>query len=179
MTQTFGDVLSVQMRRAHGRTSTDVDTDLVQRLSQLPEDRVLDFFWLMSRRGAAPLWLLLQLSAVVLNRPVSWDRAAIRRAHEREPGRFEPRLSKATCFACLSREALYFHHLVEVQNGGSNSLRNKVPLCFPCHQYLHPWLTENPAANRVVRGFESLYQIFARDGGVRLVDGDASSVEGV
>lgn len=166
------EAIAVQMERAKERDTVEVDFDIVARLSALPEDRVLDYFWLMNRQGAGPLTLLLQLTHVVIDRPVSWDRAAIRREHERGPGPLGTRLSKHRCFACAGGGNLYFHHLIEVQNGGSNTLRNRVALCFPCHQYLHPWLTEEPgdARRAVTRGFESLYTVLARSGVVKMTD---------
>lgn len=165
VTETFGEVLAVEVERASRGDAREVDAAVVARLSALPEDSVLDYFWLMSRRGAGPLTLLLQLTHVVIARPADWDRAAIRREHERGPGPLGPSLSKQRCFACLGSGNLYFHHIVEVQNGGSNALRNRAALCFPCHQYLHPWLKEEPGdAHRTVRGFQSLRSIL--DGGV-------------
>lgn len=145
VTWTLWDIGRVAQRRAAGAAGVDVDQAVVQRLSRLPEPRVLDYFWLMARAGADPLWLLLHVGQVVIVRPADWDRAAIRRAHERGPRAWEPRLGKRWCFACLSQASLYHHHVIEVQHGGSNALRNRVPLCFPCHQYLHPWLTTEAA----------------------------------
>jgi hypothetical protein len=51
--------------------------------------------------------------------------------------------------------------VIEVQHGGSNVARNQVALCFPCHKYLHPWLTNASGARRR-RDFESLASIADR-----------------
>ncbi len=143
------------------------DLDITKRLSELPEDRVLDYFWLMSREGASRLELLEQLTHVVIERPASWSPAAIRQEHEQEIRRGECLLDRRYCFACqVTQRRLYFHHIVEVHHGGSNAPRNKVPLCFPCHQHLHPWLKDEPLA-RHIHGFESIYEILQRWGGAR------------
>lgn len=150
---------SVLTDRAAGSASAEVDEEIVRRLSALSEDSVLDYFWLMNRQDVHCLPLLLHLSKVVIARPSDWDRAAIRREHEQRGGLFAPKLDARMCFACWdSQNHRYFHHIVEVQHGGSNQLRNQVPLCFACHQYLHPWLTEEPVQRRV-SGFSSLYEI--------------------
>jgi hypothetical protein len=144
------------------RPQPEIDLDIVKRLSALPEDRALDYFWLMTREGANRLVVLLQLGQVVINRPSDWSPAAIRREHEQDGGKSF--LDRRYCFVCQATKArLYFHHIVEVHHGGSNVPRNKVPLCFLCHQYLHPWLTEEPPP-RHVHGFESIYEMLARWG---------------
>lgn len=140
----------------------EVDPDVVRRLSVLPEERVLDYFWLMVREGAVPIVVLLQLTRVVVKRPATWCPAAIRREHEHDGGACH--VERRYCFACqASKVRLYLHHVVEVHHGGSNSPRNKVPLCFLCHQYLHPWLKDEPPPSHV-HGFESLYNIAKRCG---------------
>lgn len=145
-----GLALSVE-RRVHAiREARHYGTDVLTRLAQLPEDQLLNFFWLMVREGGQGLdrlELLLMLSAMVVPRPAGWDPAAVREAYERGDETGTAVVQKDRCFACSAlHEALYFHHIVEIQNGGSNAIRNRVPLCFPCHQYLHPWLQDHPAA---------------------------------
>jgi HNH endonuclease len=127
-----------------------VEPDLVQRLEALPEERILDYFWLMFRKGADRLDLLQQLTVIIVARPPSWNRKEVRREHE--AGNATIRLEKRCCFACQrGHQRLYFHHVLEVQNGGSNQARNLVPLCFTCHKVLHPWLKEPPAQTGFVQ----------------------------
>lgn len=141
----------------------EIDQAVVTRLSALPEHAVLDFFWLMDRGGADRHALLLMLSAVVIARPSDWDRACIRREHEQRGSLVRLRLDTTQCFACRARgRRLYFHHILEVQHGGSNATRNQVPLCFSCHQFLHPWLTEDPGGTSSVKGFERLRDVMRR-----------------
>jgi hypothetical protein len=125
----------------------------------LPEAYALEWFWLMARYWPDRLGLLLLMTHVVIERPADWDFAAVRRDHEN--GITEPpgvRISRELCFACYSGSFLYLHHIIEVQNGGSNWHRNKVAVCFGCHKYLHPWLTAEPPRRRT-GGFQSAAEI--------------------
>jgi hypothetical protein len=100
-------------------------------------------------------------------RPGNWNPRAVRREHEdsyremtdRCAGQRWVQREVATdhCFACSTMpRALYLHHVIEVQHGGSNDRRNKVPLCYECHRRLHPWLLEQH------EGFESSRTILPR-----------------
>ena len=120
---------------------------IVARLSEMGELSALNYFWLMIREGATPITMLTWLSQVVLTRPVDWDKAVIRQIHERGSGR--SCVGRDQCFGCCNTTArLYLHHVIEIQNGGSNAMRNLVPLCFACHKTLHPWLTVEPTPKR-------------------------------
>ena len=58
----------------------------------------------------------------------------------RAQSRAEP-LPSRRCFACRDeRRALQAHHVIEVQNGGTNTTGNRVSLCVSCHCALHPWM---------------------------------------
>ncbi len=122
---------------------------ITARLSALGEDMALNYFWLMMRDGAKPLTVLGWMSKVVIQRPPEWDKAEIRRQHEQGLGKLGARIDKTECYGCQAdNRNLYFHHIIEVQNGGSNASRNTVPLCFVCHKTLHPWLTVEPKPSR-------------------------------
>ncbi len=43
------------------------------------------------------------------------------------------------CFVC-GRTANDRHHIVQLQNGGINSRKNVVSLCYGCHGKIHPWM---------------------------------------
>ena len=136
--------------------------EITARLCQLPEEQVLHWFWLMERQDAPRFELLEQLSTVVIQRPDDWDRAAIRREHERNvSAELFKRYDTSACFSCRVSRRVYFHHVIEVQNGGSNTWRNLVPICFPCHQVLHPWLKVEPPSYSV-HGWESVGDIGRR-----------------
>jgi len=120
---------------------------------------VLDYFWIMVSQHADRLELLEQLGQVRLTRPPSWNFDAVRTEHETWVSRYA-RHDDPRCFVCAASRSLFWHHVIEVQNGGSNHFRNRVSICFPCHKRLHPWLVE-PADQRV-EGFEALRDIMAR-----------------
>lgn len=135
------------------------DSDIVRRLSALTEDYVLAYFWMMFRKNVDPLELLTQMTRVTIARPAAWNPADIRREHERGARTLDP---NRRCFACSNTQCrLYSHHIIEVYHGGSNNPRNQVPLCFVCHQKLHPWLIEEPPPSHV-HGFESVGEIAKR-----------------
>jgi len=143
-------------------TGVVIDLDLVRRLAALPEVYVLDCFWLMVRHTDERLWVLHQFAAVVLPRPGDWDYAGVRREHEASGSYWRFRgVDESKCFSCECYRRVYRHHIIEVQHGGSNAGKNQVPLCFACHQQIHPWLESEPPAKRSF-GFESIRSIAPR-----------------
>lgn len=113
-------------------------------LTGWPEDRVLDYFWVMSRDADVDrIALLRQVSGVGLERPSDWDMRWVRQAAEG----VKLTLTAEQCFACRSAERwTYWHHIIQVQHGGSSRPRNLVAICHRCHQAVHPWLP--PASSR-------------------------------
>ncbi len=144
-------------------TQAPVDlSDIVARLSALPEPWILQYFWLMARHDADRLELLEHLTHVTIQRPAHWNPGVVRREHDAAISAHGFAGFERMCFACRTgSRRLYVHHVIEVQNGGSNDAKNKVMLCFPCHQYLHPWLETEPAP-RMEKGLEPLKSIMPR-----------------
>lgn len=128
------------------------------------ERRLLAAFWAAARDQGSRLQLLLAFTCVVVRRPQGWDVEAIREAHLTNHGAPDTvKITRTRCFACEGSGQLYAHHVIEIQYGGSNAVRNQVPLCFDCHQYLHPWLTDADRIQPVKRsGFESLGEVMRR-----------------
>lgn len=103
-------------------------------LSSWSEDRILAYFWTMVREGVDRLELLQQLATVAVRRPPSWDRRAIRAVADHG-------IYPQMCFYCCTGDRnLYWHHVIEVQHGGSNDRLNLVAICLRCHATVHPWL---------------------------------------
>ena len=44
------------------------------------------------------------------------------------------------CWACSGWADVFNHHIVQLQNGGTNHHRNLVRICGECHRVIHPWL---------------------------------------
>jgi hypothetical protein len=111
----------------------------------ITERAAVDEFWHATQDGAADRVALLRAFAeIAILRPSDWDQEAIR-AHAHEH-----RLSADYCFACLRAGTLSWHHIIQIQHGGSNYLRNRVALCRACHQAIHPWLPAKPETGRTL-----------------------------
>lgn len=113
------------------------------------ETRLLDYFWACIRDEADRIAALRQLADVVLPRPSEWDEWAVRQAM----AGVKMTLTADRCFACRTEERhIYWHHIIQVQHGGSSTPRNLVPLCHRCHRLVHPWLPE-PTSRENRRGW--------------------------
>lgn len=152
------------MRHA-GRTPRESDREVAELL----EVYVLNLFWALAAKTTDRLGLLRVFTRVQIARDDAWDPQAVRRDHEASVRASTATISKrAGCFACGDEQAtLYAHHIIEIQHGGSNAVRNQAPICFECHRYLHPWLTEDPSASR--RGGEMTHVAHAAADFIELV----------
>jgi hypothetical protein len=104
-------------------------------LTTWDQARVLAYFWTMVRTDCDRLALLRQLSAVAIHRPQEWDRAAVRAEELPSP--------PVECFVCKVRDRrIHWHHVIQVQHGGSSEMVNLVGLCGRCHARVHPWLVD-------------------------------------
>lgn len=131
--------------------STDVLPE-AEREFALSEDEVLNLFWTESSApGANRVALLQAFAEVAIVRPSGWDPAVVRE----EAGAY--RVLAAQCFACFSAQrALAWHHVIQIQHGGSNTPRNRVGICPACHADIHPWLD---AEARKVPGWSKLSDV--------------------
>lgn len=102
------------------------------------EHEALAEFWRAAGRDDADrLALLRTFAEIAIVRGPDWDPARIR-AHAKDH-----RLSSDRCFVCRSNELADWHHVIQIQHGGSNYLRNRVALCRTCHAAVHPWLSSS------------------------------------
>ena len=110
----------------------------------IAEPEALNEFWrAVNEPGADRVALLRAFAEIAIVRPSGWDQAAIR------AGAHEHGLFAMSCFAC-SGEYSDWHHVIQIQFGGSNYVRNRVALCVACHSAVHPWL---PAISRRLSGW--------------------------
>lgn len=138
------------------------DDDIIARLGKLHERWILEYFWTFvrqTRESKERLTVLGLLGRVKVERPADWNPRAIRDAHDHAARVYQGVNAEKLCFVCNTGRRLFIHHVVEVQHGGSNDQRNRVALCFPCHQRLHPWLDSEPAP---LHQFEPLKTIMPR-----------------
>jgi hypothetical protein len=52
--------------------------------------------------------------------------------------------TKRPCFVCF-QITTHRHHIIQIQNGGSNEPENIIPICHECHCKVHPWMKINLA----------------------------------
>lgn len=147
------------------RTSTPLGWDVVARLmatlqrsasnaptaaaptapsETLPIDEVaaLNQFWSAAwLEGANRLELIRAFAEIAIIRPADWDYAAVR-AHAHDDERLNAAVRDG-CFVCRGPGA-HWHHVIQIQFGGSNYVRNFVALCARCHSAVHPWLPVAP-----------------------------------
>lgn len=146
----------VEEYRFEGRTNRPAGWDLVQQMMAelypkaspnsdkpsppesvdvpLTEIQAVNEFWFQSRKeGADKLALLRAFAEIAIIRSIDWNPDKIR-------AEFKTLWVKDVgCFAC-GKDATNWHHIIQIQHGGSNYVRNRVPLCDPCHGSVHPWL---------------------------------------
>jgi hypothetical protein len=44
------------------------------------------------------------------------------------------------CIVGCGRPMTQAHHVIQIQHGGADVTRNKVPVCDVCHADIHPWI---------------------------------------
>lgn len=57
---------------------------------------------------------------------------------------------RGQCFACIRERMRLWHHVIQIQHGGSNRPLNRVAICEECHMKIHPWLKANETAYEVL-----------------------------
>jgi len=143
----FAATLRSVLARSANAMPDNVRTIAVETLT-ISEHAALDRFYLEAadhRMNA-----LRRFAEVAIVREAGWDHAAIRATSDRH------HLRADACFACRSASrSLLWHHVIQIQHGGSNLLRNRVALCAPCHADVHPWLP------KVSRGSATGWSCFA------------------
>ena len=102
----------------------------------------LDNFW-KSAQTENRLKLLKKYAVISVCNSESWT---VRRSQFKEN-----KLVKAkSCFVC-NQKPYERHHIIQLQNGGTNEKRNIVALCTLCHDNIHPWLKELRVKDKVIK----------------------------
>lgn len=120
------------------RPTSPIAAPVTLETLDMSEHEALDEFYRQIHAGADRLPLLRRFAELAIVRPSTWDYEAIRRASQQHT------LTAPTCFGCLAARSLSWHHIIQIQHGGSNYLRNRVALCDECHHDVHPWLESAP-----------------------------------
>lgn len=104
------------------------------------EHAVLEAFWLLVMAEQDRMELLKQVAATRIRRPRNWSPDDVRKAFVTGA---RPRGRASQCFTCYNHDRpRNWHHIVQLQHGGSNDSNNLVSLCELCHSRIHPWLAE-------------------------------------
>lgn len=115
------------------------------------EGTAVDLFWRTCREeGVDRLAILKACAELAVIRPSGWDYEKVRREAQAE----RRALSATECFTCRHEDRpLHWHHIIQIQHGGSNYVRNRVAICDHCHRRVHPWL---PKAKPDLGGWSQL-----------------------
>lgn len=92
--------------------------------------------------------------------------------YEFRMGSFRERMKEAcgtTCVNCGREDGIEYHHIVPLRLGGTNNLRNIVPLCGVCHQAAHKkivpkdYVSKHTGRKRVMpkEGYKDVLWLFA------------------
>lgn len=93
----------------------------------------------IARPDADRIAVLRMFAEVAIHRPAEWDPQRVRADATRH------HLHADVCFGCCSGDRpIAWHHILQVQHGGSNTPRNRMALCDACHAAVHPWLAATP-----------------------------------
>lgn len=107
---------------------------IVRETWDIDEAAALDQFYAEAHAGDR-LGTLRRFAEIAIVRPPDWDYRAVREEAARHA------LSASACYGCrLAVTPLHWHHVIQIQHGGSNYLRNRTALCPICHGKVHPWL---------------------------------------
>ena len=105
----------------------------------------LDEFWRLAKANNR-LKLLKEYSIIKVSNKVSWG---IRRKEFKEILSAKDK----SCFVC-NQQPYERHHIIQLQNGGTNSRRNIIALCSLCHDSIHPWLKDQRVRHNKIIEFK-------------------------
>lgn len=117
-----------------GKSSRQAPVIPLETLAIAEGDALNLFYAEMNAPGADKLHILRVFAEIAIVRPASWD------AHDVRAKATQHSLHADGCAVCCGGRALQWHHVLQVQFGGSNTPRNRIALCEACHASIHPWL---------------------------------------
>lgn len=94
-------------------------------------------FW----RGVAHADAAGRLAALIRCASVVLGRADAVRRHLRRRTRQHETAGDGACWACGHARRRIFHHIIQLQHGGTNARKNTVAICEECHAHIHPHLS--------------------------------------
>jgi hypothetical protein len=96
----------------------------------------------IKKHGGSKLELLKKWAGVVAKPRKNKFQAPLRERRKscNRMTRFEKNVD--VCWSCSKTRFLIRHHVIQLQNGGSNWHLNIVRICEDCHAEIHPWLVK-------------------------------------
>lgn len=136
-------VRAIQKRTARIAVPANV-VNLPRERWEIAEVAALDQFYREAETDR--IGALKRFAEIAIARPAEWDFAAVRADADRT---LSPRHSMGRdCYACRKTvHELAGHHVIQIQHGGSNHVRNRVRICTECHAKIHPWLPKPAQAD--------------------------------
>jgi hypothetical protein len=96
--------------------------------------------WKATSVGPERLGLLVEWAHVIITEMSARGLADRRRAFNASKDEWRGDAGEGWCAACGQRGPRVWHHIVQLQYGGTNSPKNLVRVCRPCHAVIHPHL---------------------------------------
>lgn len=131
------DALAQTIKSAQARSAGAAPTNVLtipQERWEISEPAALDEFYRQAQTDR--LTALKRFAEIAIARPADWDYQAVRAERPSRMAHHDGR-----CYACRKPSRVTVsHHIIQIQHGGSNYVRNRVDICEPCHAAIHPWL---------------------------------------
>lgn len=102
--------------------------------------RERDALWKATPVGPERLRLLVEWAHVSIIERSAHGLSAVRRAFNASKDEWRGHAGAGRCGACGRIGFRVWHHIVQLQHGGTNSPKNLVRVCLPCHAVIHPHL---------------------------------------
>jgi hypothetical protein len=135
--RSFADTVRAVMARSKSAPDTAKVSPITRETWDIDERAAIDQFYAEANTGDRA-GALRRFAEIAIVRPADWDVAAVRASSRQHM------LHADRCFVCRHERRLSWHHVIQIQHGGSNYLRNRVALCTACHADVHPWLPDVP-----------------------------------
>lgn len=152
--------VALLMRRLHDAglipARARVEAPVAREIWHVTEEQALAMFYRdINAEGVDRLLVLRTYAEIAIERDADWNPADVRAQWDATRHAVSARLCAQNCFGCLSGDrALSWHHIIQIQHGGTNTVRNLTSLCDHCHRVIHPWMPAE--VRRPSHGFTAL-----------------------
>lgn len=127
--------VSLEIRR---RCDLGLSLRKMKKMRAAQRERVA--LWKATPVGPERLRLLVDWAHIIVTELSLRGLAERRRAFNASKDEWRGDAGEGTCAACGRIGRRLWHHIVQLRNGGTNSPKNLVRVCWPCHAVIHPHL---------------------------------------